>query len=128
MFLPLLEYFTFRAILSTLTALIFCLLFGKYFISYIERKNFGQVIREFGPEKHLEKKGTPTMGGILILASIVFSCICWGDLENKFLWSIIFLIITFGVLGFLDDYLKLSKNSSDGLSGKKKLFWQTLFA
>lgn len=141
MFLPLLEYlaesygpfrvfnyFTFRAILSTLTALIFCLLFGKYFISYIERKNFGQVIREFGPEKHLEKKGTPTMGGILILASVVFSCVCWGDLGNKFLWSIIFLIISFGVLGFLDDYLKLSRNSSDGLSGKKKLFWQTLFA
>ena len=122
------NYFTFRAILATLTSLIFCLVFGKYFISFLERKNFGQVIRELGPEKHYEKKGTPTMGGILILTAVLFSCICWGDLNNRYLWSIIFLIISFGALGFLDDFLKLKYNSSDGLSAKLKIFWQLVFA
>ena len=122
------NYFTFRAILATLTSLIFCLVFGKYFISFLERRNFGQVIRELGPEKHYEKKGTPTMGGILILAAVTFSCLCWGDFGNRYLWAMIFLIISFGTLGFLDDFLKLKFNSSDGLSAKMKIFWQILFA
>ena len=122
------NYFTFRAILATLTSLIFCLVFGKYFISFLEHRNFGQVIRQLGPEKHYEKKGTPTMGGILILAAVTFSCLCWGDFGNKYLWVMIFLIISFGTLGFLDDFLKLKFNSSDGLSAKMKIFWQILFA
>ena len=122
------NYFTFRAILATLTSLIFCLVFGKYFISFLESRNFGQVIRELGPEKHYEKKGTPTMGGILILAAVTFSCLCWGDFGNRYLWVMIFLIISFGTLGFLDDFLKLKFNSSDGLSAKMKIFWQILFA
>ena len=122
------NYFTFRAILATLTSLIFCLVFGKYFISFLVQRNFGQVIRELGPEKHYEKKGTPTMGGILILAAVTFSCLCWGDFGNRYLWVMIFLIISFGTLGFLDDYLKLKFNSSDGLSAKMKIFWQLLFA
>ena len=122
------NYFTFRAILATLTSLIFCLVLGKYFISFLEERNFGQVIRELGPEKHFEKKGTPTMGGILILAAVTFSCLCWGDFGNRYLWVMIFLIISFGTLGFLDDYLKLKFNSSDGLSAKMKIFWQLLFA
>ena len=122
------NYFTFRAILATLTSLIFCLVFGKHFISFLEHRNFGQVIRELGPEKHYEKKGTPTMGGILILAAVTFSCLCWGDFGNRYLWVMIFLIISFGTLGFLDDFLKLKFNSSDGLSAKMKIFWQILFA
>jgi phospho-N-acetylmuramoyl-pentapeptide-transferase len=122
------NYFTFRAILATLTSLIFCLVFGKYFISFLEHRNFGQVIRELGPEKHYEKKGTPTMGGILILAAVTFSCLCWGDFGNRYLWVMIFLIISFGTLGFLDDFLKLKFNSSEGLSAKMKIFWQILFA
>ena len=122
------NYFTFRAILATLTSLIFCLVFGKYFIYFLEHRNFGQVIRELGPEKHYEKKGTPTMGGILILAAVTFSCLCWGDFGNRYLWVMIFLIISFGTLGFLDDFLKLKFNSSDGLSAKMKIFWQILFA
>ena len=122
------NYFTFRAILATLTSLIFCLVFGKYFISFLEHRNFGQVIRELGPEKHYEKKGTPTMGGILILAAVTFSCLCWGDFGNRYLWVMIFLIISFGTLGFFDDFLKLKFNSSDGLSAKMKIFWQILFA
>ena len=122
------NYFTFRAILATLTSLIFCLVFGKYFISFLEHRNFGQVIRELGPEKHYEKKGTPTMGGILILAAVTFSCLCWGDFGNRYLCVMIFLIISFGTLGFLDDFLKLKFNSSDGLSAKMKIFWQILFA
>ena len=122
------NYFTFRAILSTLTSLIFCLTFGKSFISFLKRKNFVQVIREVGPEKHLEKKGTPTMGGLLILSGIIFSCLCWGDFQNRYLWSIIFLILSFGILGFLDDFMKLRYYSSDGISARTKIFWQILFA
>ena len=141
MFLPLLDYLaesygpfrvfnylTFRAILSTLTALVFCLLFGHPIINYLKKQNYGQVIRSVGPETHLEKGGTPTMGGILILGAIIFSCLCWGDLESKFLWILLFIISSFGAIGFLDDYLKLKNQSSDGLSGKSKLFWQFSFA
>ena len=141
MFLPLLDYLaesygpfrvfnylTFRAILSTLTALVFCLFFGNPIIKYLKNKNYGQVIRLIGPESHLEKGGTPTMGGILILAAIFFSCLCWGDLESKFLWILLFIISSFGIIGFLDDYLKLKNQSSDGLSSIGKLFWQFSFA
>ena len=141
MFLPLLDYLaesygpfrvfnyiTFRAILSTLTALIFCLALGHPVIKYLKNQRYGQVIRTLGPQSHLEKGGTPTMGGLLILGSIIFSSLCWGNLENRFLWILLFVISSFGILGFLDDYLKLKKQNSDGLSGKAKLFWQTLFA
>ena len=141
MFLPLLDYLaesygpfrvfnylTFRAILSTLTALVFCLFFGNPIINYLKKQNYGQVIRSVGPESHLKKGGTPTMGGILILAAIIFSCLCWGDLQSKFLWILLFIISSFGAIGFLDDYLKLKNQNSDGLSGKSKLFWQFSFA
>ena len=132
MFLPILEYlaesfgplrifnyFTFRAILATLTSLVFILFFGKTFIRFIAKQKYGQIIRDEGPQSHLEKKGTPTMGGLLILFSIVFSCLCWGDLSNKYLLVSMAVTFLFGVIGLIDDYLKLRYSNSKGLSGKK---------
>jgi phospho-N-acetylmuramoyl-pentapeptide-transferase len=141
MFLPILEYlaesfgplrifnyFTFRAILATLSSLAFILFFGKTFIRFIEKQKYGQIIRDEGPQSHLEKKGTPTMGGLLILFSIVFSCLCWGDLSNKYLLVSIAVTFLFGVIGLIDDYLKLRFSNSKGLSGRSRLFWEILVA
>ena len=141
MFLPILEYlaesfgplrifnyFTFRAILATLSSLVFILFFGKTFIRFIEKQKYGQIIRDEGPQSHLEKKGTPTMGGLLILFSIVFSCLCWGDLSNKYLLVSIAVTFLFGVIGLIDDYLKLRFSNSKGLSGRSRLFWEILVA
>ena len=141
MFLPILEYlaesfgplrifnyFTFRAILATLTSLVFILFFGKIFIRFIVKQKYGQIIRDEGPQSHLEKKGTPTMGGLLILFSIVFSCLCWGDLSNKYLLVSMAVTFLFGVIGLIDDYLKLRYSNSKGLSGKSRLLWEILVA
>ena len=141
MFLPILEYlaesfgplrifnyFTFRAILATLTSLVFILFFGKTFIRFIAKQKYGQIIRDEGPQSHLEKKGTPTMGGLLILFSIVFSCLCWGDLSNKYLLVSMAVTFLFGVIGLIDDYLKLLYLNSKGLSGRSRLLWEILVA
>ena len=141
MFLPILEYlaesfgplrifnyFTFRAILATLTSLVFILFFGKTFIRFIVKQKYGQIIRDEGPQSHLEKKGTPPMGGLLILFSIVFSCLCWGDLSNKYLLVSMAVTFLFGVIGLIDDYLKLRYSNSKGLSGRSRLLWEILVA
>ena len=141
MFLPILEYlaesfgplrifnyFTFRAILATLTSLVFILFFGKTFIRFIAKQKYGQIIRDEGPQSHLEKKGTPTMGVLLILFSIVFSCLCWGDLSNKYLLVSMAVTFLFGVIGLIDDYLKLRYSNSKGLSGRSRLLWEILIA
>ena len=141
MFLPILEflaesfgplrifnYFTFRAILATLTSLVFILFFGKTFIRFIAKQKYGQIIRDEGPQSHLEKKGTPTMGGLLILLSILFSCLCWGDLSNKYLLVSMAVSFLFGVIGLIDDYLKLRYSNSKGLSGRSRLLWEILVA
>ena len=141
MFLPILEYlaesfgplrifnyFTFRAILATLTSLVFILFFGKTFIRFIAKQKYGQIIRDEGPQSHLEKKGTPTMGGLLILFSILFSCLCWGDLSNKYLLVSIAVTFLFGVIGLIDDYLKLRYSNTKGLSGRSRFLWEILVA
>ena len=141
MFLPILEYlaesfgplrifnyFTFRAILATLTSLVFILFLGKAFIRFVAKQKYGQVIRDDGPKSHFQKKGTPTMGGLLILFSIVFSCLCWGDLSNKYLLVSMAVTSLFGVIGLVDDYQKLLYSNSKGLSGKIRLFWEILVA
>ena len=141
MFLPLLEYlsesygplrifsyFTFRAILATLTALVFSLVFGKTFINFISRQNYGQVIRSDGPQSHLEKTGTPTMGGLLILFSVIFSTLCWGDLNNRYLIIALTVTFLFGLIGLADDFLKLKNNSSDGLKGRFRIILELLVA
>ncbi len=120
------EFLSTRAILATLTSLIFSLVLGPRFISKMKDIQVGQVIREEGPETHLSKQGTPTMGGTLILSSIFLSVILWGDLENRYLWVAFLTTISFGALGWIDDGLKIKHNSSDGLSASSKILWQSV--
>ena len=122
------SYLTVRAIVSTLTALIISLYFGPKLIRYLQRMQIGQTIRADGPESHLSKSGTPTMGGILILASIVVSVLLWGDLSNEYVWVVLFVVVSFGLIGFVDDYRKVIRKDSKGLIARWKYFWQSVIA
>jgi phospho-N-acetylmuramoyl-pentapeptide-transferase len=120
------SYLTFRAIVSTLTALIISLYFGPKLIRYLQVMQIGQTVRDDGPESHLSKSGTPTMGGILILASIVVSVLLWGDLTNAYVWVVLFVVVSFGLIGFVDDYRKVIRKDANGLIARWKYFWQTV--
>jgi phospho-N-acetylmuramoyl-pentapeptide-transferase len=119
-------YLTFRAILGVLTALLFCFAFGPLIIRRLAVLKFGQVVREDGPVSHLKKNGTPTMGGAMILAAIVIATLAWADLRNRFVWFALIVTLAFGVVGFFDDYLKIKRKSSKGLSARQKYFWLSL--
>ncbi|NQY36948.1 MAG: phospho-N-acetylmuramoyl-pentapeptide-transferase [Alteromonadaceae bacterium] len=120
------SYLTFRAIVSTLTALAISLFFGPKLIRYLQRMQIGQTIRDDGPKSHLVKSGTPTMGGILILASIVVSILLWADLSNTYVWVVLFVVVSFGIIGFVDDYRKVIRKDPNGLIARWKYFWQTI--
>jgi len=120
------SYLTFRAIVSTLTALIISLYFGPKLIRYLQNMQIGQTVRDDGPESHLIKSGTPTMGGILILASIIVSVLLWGNLSNTYVWVVLFVVTSFGIIGFVDDYRKVIRKDSNGLIARWKYFWQTV--
>ncbi|MDP3903944.1 MAG: phospho-N-acetylmuramoyl-pentapeptide-transferase, partial [Methylococcaceae bacterium] len=122
------HYLTFLAILGALTSLIISFIIGPVMIRKLSRNKIGQSIRELGPESHYEKKGTPTMGGTLILVAIAFSTLLWADLTNRYVWVILLVTLGHGVIGFIDDYRKVIKNNSDGLSAKAKYFWQSVIA
>ena len=120
------DYLSFRAIFATLTALSVSLILGPRFINKMQEIQVGQVVREVGPASHLTKRGTPTMGGTLILSSIVISSVLWGDLENRYLWVALGVTTLFGLLGWVDDLYKLRFESSKGLSPLSKILWQSL--
>ncbi|NHN91614.1 phospho-N-acetylmuramoyl-pentapeptide-transferase [Acetobacter sicerae] len=122
-FLNLFRYLTFRAGGACLTALAIALLLGNPVIRELKRiQREGQPIRALGPERHiLEKAGTPTMGGILILIALFVSTLLWADLQNGFVWAVLFVTASFGAIGFADDYLKLSRRNTDGVSKKTRL-------
>ncbi len=120
------SYLTMRAIISTLTALIISLYFGPKLIRYLQKMQIGQTVRDDGPESHLSKSGTPTMGGILILAAIVISVLLWADLSNVYVLTVLFVIISFGIIGFVDDYRKVIRKDANGLIARWKYFWQTV--
>ena len=122
------RYITFRAILAVLTALLLSFLSGPWVIRKLQQLQVKQYIREDGPSKHLEKEGTPTMGGTLILFSIVVSVLLWADLSNFFIWISLMVLLGFGAIGFGDDYLKLTRKNSKGLKMKEKLLLQLLVA
>lgn len=122
------NYLTLRAIFGALTALILSFVIGPRMIAKLSRNQVGQPIRIDGPATHLPKAGTPTMGGALILTAIVVSTVLWADLENRFIWVVLFVTLAFGVIGYVDDYKKLILQDSAGLSARKKLFWQSLVA
>lgn len=119
---------TMRAILGALTALTMSLALGPVLISRLTRGNVGQPIREIGPESHLPKAGTPTMGGALILVAIAISTLLWADLHNRFVWIVLVVTMAFGAIGFVDDYKKLKVRNSKGLSPRAKYSLQSLVA
>ena len=122
------NYLTLRAIFGALTALILSFVIGPKMIAKLSVNQVGQPIRSDGPASHLPKAGTPTMGGALILTAIVVSTVLWADLENRFIWIVLFVTLAFGVIGYIDDYKKLILQDSAGLSARKKLFWQSAVA
>ena len=123
-----LSYLTVRAVFAMMTALLITLFLGKWIISKLQHYQIGQVIRDDGPESHLEKKGTPTMGGVLILFAFFLSVIIWGDWNNPFLWIVVVTALLFSLIGFMDDYLKIKKQNSDGLSRRQKIAAQSISA
>lgn len=121
-FFNLFGYVTFRTGGAVITALVICFLIAPRMILWLKKKQKeGQPIREDGPETHFKKAGTPTMGGLMILISVTISTLLWADLTNAFVWLAMLVMIGFGSVGFMDDYLKLTKKNPKGLSGKKKL-------
>ncbi len=122
------KYLTFRTIYAMITALVVCFVLGPWIIRKLESLQARQVIRTDGPESHLQKQGTPTMGGVIILAAIVIPTLLWADLTNQYIWITLFITIGYGVIGFVDDYKKVVKKDTKGLSARQKMFWQVLLA
>ena len=122
------QYLTFRAILGALTALAISLLVGPWMIRRLTFHQIGQQVRSYGPESHLPKAGTPTMGGALILVAITIATLLWADLANRFVWIVLLVMIGFGLIGFVDDYKKLVVGDSRGLAARWKYFWQSVGA
>jgi phospho-N-acetylmuramoyl-pentapeptide-transferase len=120
------SYLTLRAILAALTALLISFLVGPTMIRKLAERQVGQRVRSDGPQTHLSKAGTPTMGGALILVAITVATLLWADLSNRFVWITLAVTIAFGLIGFWDDYLKLVVGSSRGLIARYKYFWQSL--
>jgi phospho-N-acetylmuramoyl-pentapeptide-transferase len=120
------QYITLRAVLATLTALAISLLAGPLVIRKLTAYKIGQAVRNDGPQSHLTKAGTPTMGGALVLLSILITTLLWGDLSNRFVWAVLVVTFGFGAIGWVDDYRKVVKNNPKGLSPKAKFFWQSL--
>jgi phospho-N-acetylmuramoyl-pentapeptide-transferase len=122
------KYLTFRTIYAMITALLVCFVLGPWIIRKLESLQARQVIRTDGPESHLQKQGTPTMGGVMILAAIVIPTLLWADLSNQYVWIVLFITIGYGVIGFVDDYKKVVEKNPKGLSPRQKMFWQVLLA
>ena len=119
------RYLTLRAILGVLTALGMCLFLGPWFIRKLVKLQIGQSVRNDGPQSHLSKQGTPTMGGGLILFAIGTSVLLWSDLSNRFVWAVLFIMFAYGAIGWVDDYRKVVEKNSKGLPAKWKYFWQS---
>jgi phospho-N-acetylmuramoyl-pentapeptide-transferase len=122
------KYITFRTFGASITSVLLCMLIGPAYIRFLQRKQMGQAIRDDGPQSHLSKKGTPTMGGGLILLAISISTLLWSDLTNKNVWLALITTILFGVVGYIDDYLKVVRKNPKGLSSRQKLIAQIVIA
>ncbi len=121
------QYITLRAILAALTSLTIALVLGPTIIRRLANAQIGQVVRDDGPQSHFSKRGTPTMGGVLILTAIIITTLLWSDLSNVYVWIVLAVTFAFGVIGWIDDYRKLIQKDSRGLPGKWKYFWQSVF-
>jgi phospho-N-acetylmuramoyl-pentapeptide-transferase len=119
-------YLTLRAVLACMTALFISFIVGPRMIAWLSRMKIGQSVRDDGPQTHLPKAGTPTMGGALILVSIAVTTLLWGDLANRFVWVVLLVTLAFGAIGWVDDWRKVVKRNPKGLSARQKIFWQSL--
>ena len=122
------RYISFRSIYATITALLIALILGPFVIQHLRRLKIGQHVRDDGPETHFSKEGTPTMGGVLIISSVLISIFLWARLDQPYILVLTFSLVWFGGLGFLDDYRKITKQQSLGLKGWHKIFLQTVGA
>ena len=120
------RYITFRCVGATVTAFLIVLLVGPMFIEWLRSAHIGQVIRQDGPESHFSKQGVPTMGGLLILAALILTTLLWVNLVNRHVWIVLFVSLWFGLIGSYDDYQKIKKKNSKGLSARGKLLLQIL--
>ncbi len=120
------HYLTLRTILSSLTALVFALWLGPNMIKWLRQRQVGQQVRAEGPQSHYSKAGTPTMGGALILIAITVGSLLWGDLKNRYFWIVLLVTLSFGLIGWVDDYRKVIQKNTRGLPGRWKYFYQSL--
>ena len=120
------KYITFRALLATMTALFFSLALGPRVIRWLAAKKIGQAVRTDGPQTHLVKSGTPTMGGILILISVALTTLLWSDLSNRYVWTVLVVTLGFGIIGWYDDWKKVVYRDPNGLASRWKFFWQSV--
>lgn len=120
------QYLTLRAILSVLTALLITLWVGPIMIRRLGIRQIRQTVRDYGPEAHLSKSGTPTMGGALILVGIALSCLLWGNLTNHYLWVVLLVTLGLGAVGWVDDWRKVVNKDPEGLPARWKYLWQSL--
>ena len=123
-FFNVLRYITFRTVLAALTAFLFSFVFGPWLIRKLTANQIGQEIRPDGPERHQSKAGTPTMGGVLILSSLLLATLLLADLSNRYIWLVMLVTLGFAAIGFIDDYRKLSGGNSKGLPGLTRLRWE----
>jgi len=120
------QYVTFRTAYAAITALVLSLVLGPWMIRKLREFNFGQQIREEGPASHQSKRGTPTMGGVLIISSVLISTLLWADLRNRYVWIGVFGMLSYAAIGFADDYVKIAKQRSLGLTGRQKILGQVI--
>ena len=120
-------YITLRTVLAAMTALVISFVFGPPLIRWLTAKKIGQSVRDDGPKSHLTKAGTPTMGGALILISIVVTTLLWGDLTNRYIWVVLLVTAGFGAIGWVDDWRKVVHRNPKGLPARWKFFWQSVF-
>ncbi len=120
------NYITLRAVLACLTALVISFIIGPTMIRRLTTYKIGQAVRDDGPQSHLAKAGTPTMGGALILAAITITVLLWADLQNRFMWIVLWVMLAFGAIGWVDDYRKVVERDPKGLSARAKFFWQSV--
>lgn len=121
------QYLSLRGILGVLTSLVLSLWLGPWMIRTLRARQIGQAVRDDGPQSHLSKKGTPTMGGALILSTIAISTLLWADLSNRYVWVVLAVTLLFGAIGWVDDYRKVIEKNSRGLPSRWKYFWQSVF-
>jgi phospho-N-acetylmuramoyl-pentapeptide-transferase len=120
------NYITLRTVLAAMTALIISFIAGPRVIRWLAAKKIGQAVRQYGPQTHLAKSGTPTMGGVLILISIGVTTLLWGDLGNRYVWVVLLVTLGYGAIGWVDDWKKVVYHDPQGLSGRWKYFWQSV--